>query len=243
MSRSAWSSAISPQHPPIPTLGHWTGGLVASIIMLAGGTAWIARETMPDPLPEEEVVEQMVVALGAPAQRLEPPPPPPPEAEPPPPEPPPPTRPTERAEDAPPPAPPPEPRVYYPPENTGLKASSGFNPDPGPPSPPPAPPPRVETLSRTFIDISTREYVSRVEYPYEALRRRIEGQGSILVVIDRKGRVLSWELSQSTGSRILDREISRVAKQVEQLDPLPANYGPSTAKLLIPFTFVMSAPG
>ena len=243
MSRNDWSSAISPQHPPVPRGHHWATGLFVSMIALSAATYIIADRSLPEPSSGETEVESVIVSLGAPAQRLEPPPPPPPDAPPPPEIPPEPQAPTERAEDAPPPEPPEQPRPILQPQPSDGRLSSGFGQGSGPPSPPapppPPPPPRVVELDQMFIDISTREYVSRVEYPYRALQRRIEGKGRLQVLIDRNGRVLEWNLIESTGSRILDTEIERVAKSVEQLDPLPEYYNRSTARLIIPFIFMM----
>jgi len=62
------------------------------------------------------------------------------------------------------------------------------------------------------------------------------------VVISRSGEVQSWEIIESTGQRLLDREIERVAKSVEQLDPLPDYYERPRAILIVPFSFVMDIP-
>ena len=237
MTRSRWISAISPFRPPVPRVWHWTGGLTVAVAALAGAVYFYAVENMPDPIDEDAELETMIVSLGAPAQRLEPPPPPPPDVPPPEPEPEP-QAPTERAEDAPPPEPPPQPRPVAPPAPSNSRPSSGFGTgtEPAPP-----PPPKVRQLDRTFIEISTREYVSRVSYPYEALRRNQQGQGQLLVLIDKNGRVLEWSLSVSTGHAILDREIERVAKQVDQLDPLPDDYAFQRARLNIPFNFILES--
>jgi len=234
MGTERWTSALSPHQPPVPRGHHWGAGLVISLAALATGIYLYARANLPDPVDEDEAPESVIVALGAPAQRLEEPPPPP--EEPPPPEPPEPQVPTERAEDAPPPAPPPQPRPVFQ-QPTNARPSSGFGTGTKPAPPPPPPPPKE--LSRQFIDISTYAYVSQVEYPYNAMRRQQEGTGRLMVVIDRSGVVRSWNLIRSTGHNLLDREIERVAKRVEQLDPLPPDWDRPTAKLIIPFTFVL----
>lgn len=230
-----WQSALSPFRPPVPTMAHWGAGTVSAAAALALAVYIIAERSLPDERPDEETPEPVIVALGAPAQRLEPPPPvetpqePPAE----------PQTPTERAEDAPPPEPPPEPRPAIPQAPDTGRLSSGFGPGAGDAPPPPPPPPRPVVLDQDFITMSTLEYVRRVNYPYEALRRNLQGTGRLLVRVDRSGRVLDWRISSSAGHRILDREIERVARQVRQLDPLPPEYTRSTADLIIPFAFVM----
>ncbi|MEO1787465.1 MAG: TonB family protein, partial [Pseudomonadota bacterium] len=171
----------------------------------------------------------------------DPPPPPPPDAPPPEPaaEP---QAPTERAEDAPPPAPPPQPRPVTPPAPSDGRLSSGFG-EPGPPSPgPPPPPPPPRDLDRSFVQYSVNQYIGRVRYPRDALKRQLQGTGRLRVVISRSGEVQSWEIIESTGQRLLDREIERVAKSVEQLDPLPDYYERPRAILIVPFSFVMDIP-
>ena len=238
MTGLVWSSAICPQRPPVPRLTHWGAGLTVALLALTAATWAVASSQLPEDTGEGAELESMIVSLGAPAQRLEPPPPPPEEAPPPPEIPPEPQVPTERAEDAPPPAPPPQPRQLAPQlPNTG-RLSSGFGHATGDPAPP-APPPRPVELQQRFIDISTAAYVAKVRYPYNALRARIEGQGKIVVVIDRTGAVRDWRLVESTGSALLDREIERVAGSVDRLDPLPDYYTRPTATLVIPFIFIM----
>lgn len=237
MSAKRWTSALSPAPPPVPGALQWGAGLAVALTALAGASYVYARENMPEPVADDAGLEEVIVSLGAPAQRLEPPPPPPPDAPPPDPEPP--QAPTERAEDAPPPEPPPKPRPVLPPAPSDGRLSSGFGTgtEPAPPAPPPPPPPR--RLDQRFIDISTVQYVSRVRYPQAALRRNIQGTGRLQVLIDRDGRVLEWKILQSAGHVLLDREIERVAGEVGRLDPLPAYYDRPTARLIIPFTFVM----
>lgn len=238
MSAKSWTSALSPHSPPVPKTLHWGASVIVSLAALATGIYGYAQANLPDRNGDEEVLESVIVSLGAPAQRLEEPPPPPPD-QPPPPEPTEPLVPMERAEDAPPPAPPPQPRPVFHSSNDG-RPSSGFGtgnkPAPPPPPLPPAPP---KELSRAFIDISTYAYVSRVQYPYNAMKRQQEGVGRLLVVINRAGVIQEWRLVRSTGHSILDREIERVAKQVEQLDPLPPDWDKPTASLIIPFSFVL----
>lgn len=238
MSRLRWSSAISPQPPPVPGAPHWAGGLLVSVTALACAVYLYAEEIRPEQDQSGPEIEEIIVTLGAPAQRLEAPPPsldtatPPTE----------PTAPTERSEDAPPPEAPPEPRAAFPQASSDGKLSSGFGTgtQPAPPPPPSPAPTQLVVLSKRFLDISTAAYASQVKYPFESLRRREEGDGQLQVVIDRQGRVLSSTLVRSTGHERLDREMERVAQRVEQLDPLPPDYYYPTATLTIPFSFIMS---
>ncbi|MAK63023.1 MAG: hypothetical protein CMK09_18795 [Ponticaulis sp.] len=144
----------------------------------------------------------------------------------------------ERAEDAPPPEAPPQPRPVFQPVVSG-PPSSGFGEGVGdaPPAPPPPLPPPPPRLNPDFTTISTKAYVSRVRYPRRAVLDQLEGLGMLAVTVERSGRVRGYNLRQSTGHRILDREILRVAEEVTQLDPLPVEYTLQSAVILIPFNF------
>ena len=244
MTGSRWSSAICETPPDAPGPIRWGSGLVISGISLFIALYIIADKAIPIPVVEDAEVEEIVVSLGAPARRLEPPPPELIPDEPPPEEPPAPQVKTERAEEAPPPEAPPEPRYFAPVETGPGPLSSGLGPGKPtapPPAPPPPPPPPPPVIDRHFVAMSTAEYVSRVQYPYDALRHKIEGHGAIAVRIDRNGRVLTWQMTQSTGHAVLDREIKRVASQVKQLDPLPDTYPLAQCTLIIPFSFVLAS--
>jgi periplasmic protein TonB len=57
-------------------------------------------------------------------------------------------------------------------------------------------------------------------YPEEARRRGEEGRTAVRFTVDRSGRVLDVELSQSSGSAILD-EAARAMLRGATLPPLP----------------------
>lgn len=241
-----WASALSPHEPPVPKRWHWGAGLAASAALLgvlaivAAGQATMDESTASDEAP-------VLVSLGGGAQRLEPPPPAPPDA---------PAQPNEgpvaeRAADAPPVTAPPLPRAA--PnwtQGTGGQFSSGTGAGPPRPAAPPAaartsppPPPRPAPsppgVSERYIQFSNALYASKVQYPPEALRREEQGRGLIRIVVARDGRVLRWRFAQSTGHRLLDREIERVATEVKQVDPLPSDYPADTAEVTIQFAFVL----
>lgn len=234
---SAWSSAIAPSPPPIPKGWHWAAGIACAALVLV---AYSLRHAGSDEIVLAAEEEQVIVSLGGPARRLEVPPAEVQTAE---------EAPVvaERAEDAPPPAPPAEPRVVAGSRDGDGRASSGAGgigtgpplPLPPPPPAPPPPPPQVTEVSRQFVEISIRAYTSRIVYPGGSLDRGEEGRGVLRVTIARDGRVKDWNIIRSTGHSRLDREITRVANLVPRLDPLPANFARSEAKVDIPITFAI----
>lgn len=59
------------------------------------------------------------------------------------------------------------------------------------------------------------------EYPERAMRRRIEGENRIRLVIMRDGTVLEARMVSSSGSSILDRETERLIERVRKFPPFP----------------------
>ncbi|WP_299322919.1 energy transducer TonB [Parasphingopyxis sp.] len=235
---TSWTSAIAPEHPPIPKDWHWMAGLGVAALILVATALGFAERAIPD---AGEDVEAMVVSLGGGARTLEPPPPGVETTDQP-------SVPAERAEDAPPPTAPPQPRALPSFSASDGRPSSGTgagripSPPPAARPPPPPPPARTTQLSRRFIDISQRAYMGRIVYPRDALSRQQQGTGILRVVIDRSGRVVEWQLVQSTGHRRLDAEIERVAREVRQLDPLPSDYAGNRAEARIPIIFFIEYP-
>lgn len=75
------------------------------------------------------------------------------------------------------------------------------------------------------------------EYPYRARLRREEGTALLYFVVDRDGRVRDYELRQSTGHALLDRE---VLAMIERAQPLPRARGhlnPVALEMIVPVRF------
>ncbi len=86
---------------------------------------------------------------------------------------------------------------------------------------PPAAPPTPVNAGAHYDAISTAIYSGLIRYPPSALRAGLEGLGVLRVVVDRTGKVLSWEIEKSTGHDVLDTEIKRVARKVHAIDSIP----------------------
>jgi protein TonB len=78
------------------------------------------------------------------------------------------------------------------------------------------------------------------KYPSRARRRHQEGTALLYFVLDRQGNVLKHELRESTGYRLLDREILRMLKRAQPLPPMPASMPQTTLELLAPIQFKLS---
>ena len=115
-----------------------------------------------------------------------------------------------------------------------------------------APPPRiaapVATPSADAVAASTGEgkasYLGELlaqlnrfkQYPPQARAAHIEGVVMLHFVLDRSGRLLSAEISQSSGRPALDREALALIVRAQPLPPMPAEMGP-TLDAVLPINF------
>ncbi len=91
------------------------------------------------------------------------------------------------------------------------------------------------------------EYYSRLiawlerykEYPRRAKKRHMEGTTYLYFVMDRAGSVLRHSIRQSSGYKILDREIEAMLSRAQPLPPFPEDLQTSQLELVIPFQFIL----
>ena len=89
------------------------------------------------------------------------------------------------------------------------------------------------------------DYLARVqawiekhkEYPYRARLRREEGTALLYFVVDRHGRVRDYELRQSTGHALLDREVLAMIERAQPLPRVPSLLNPVTLEMIVPVRF------
>lgn len=74
-------------------------------------------------------------------------------------------------------------------------------------------------------------------YPQEAVRMGIEGVTPVKIVFNRKGEVVSKELLQSSGSKILDSEVLRTLDMVGPVGSFPKGYAKDTFTLIAFFHY------
>jgi protein TonB len=67
-------------------------------------------------------------------------------------------------------------------------------------------------------------------YPYEAVRRGIEGEAWVAVTLDARGRVIAARLERGSGHAILDEAAVRAARSLKSV---PAGAG----ETVLPVTF------
>ncbi|MBF2760983.1 MAG: energy transducer TonB [Ectothiorhodospiraceae bacterium AqS1] len=74
-------------------------------------------------------------------------------------------------------------------------------------------------------------------YPKRARRRQQEGTAMLRIVMDRQGRIVIYELIESTGHRLLDKELRSMIERASPLPPIPAGMTGSRLEVRIPIAF------
>ncbi len=77
------------------------------------------------------------------------------------------------------------------------------------------------------------------EYPRRARRRRQEGTALLYFVMDRTGKVLRHEIRQSSGHRLLDREVLAMLERAQPLPAMPDSMVSNRLQLVVPVRFAL----
>lgn len=89
------------------------------------------------------------------------------------------------------------------------------------------------------------DYLTRVqawlekhkEYPFRARLRREEGTALLYFVVDGNGRVRDYELRQSTGHTLLDREVLAMIERAQPLPRILGHLNPVALEMIVPVRF------
>ena len=107
------------------------------------------------------------------------------------------------------------------------------------------------TLSQGFISdsgVSTtfkasyRATISAIlkrhkRYPSRALRRGQEGTVSITFIIGKDGNLTGWRITDSSGYRVLDKEVEKMLKRAAPFPPFPGDMEQESITLALPVDF------
>lgn len=77
------------------------------------------------------------------------------------------------------------------------------------------------------------------EYPRRAQLRRQEGTALLYFVMDRDGRVITHRLEESSGHRLLDREVEEMIKRAQPLPKMPDHMDQAELELVVPVQFFL----
>lgn len=77
------------------------------------------------------------------------------------------------------------------------------------------------------------------EYPRRARARGQEGTVMLYFRVDRQGRVLGYQIRQSSGHRALDDEVESMIQRAQPLPPMPDSMAKDTMELVVPVQFLL----
>jgi len=77
-------------------------------------------------------------------------------------------------------------------------------------------------------------------YPRAARRRNLEGVATLSFTVNAAGNVLRYEVVNSSGYEVLDREVANMLQRAEPLPALPRDLGRATLDITIPIRFELA---
>ncbi len=77
-------------------------------------------------------------------------------------------------------------------------------------------------------------------YPRSARRRRLEGVALLTFTLNADGEVLQFEVTESAGYEVLDREVINMLKRAEPLPRFPAGLNQTVREFEIPIRFELA---
>ena len=210
-SLAMWLTLPSPSPLPLPQEQALRVSLLASIAETVVNPPPVLPEPPPKPAPPPRPAPDPIVQEAPPEKPA-----PEPEPEPPPPEP----RQVERE-----PAPAPQPEAA---------------PEIVQPSPPEvSTTPLDETAMARYEQLLIAWLEKHKKYPRRAKRLRIEGEGSLRILIDRTGRTLQVALEERTGNRLLDKAALEMTRRADPFPPMPENDPRQEMEFIVPVSFVL----
>lgn len=109
---------------------------------------------------------------------------------------------------------------------------------------PPAPPSQVSAPVRdtgesraTYLGLLLAQLNRFKHYPPQARSAHIEGVVMLHFVLDRSGKVLSAQISKSSGRPVLDREALALIGRAQPLPAMPAQMSGDTLDAIVPVDF------
>lgn len=106
--------------------------------------------------------------------------------------------------------------------------------------PPPAPAnPEAETRAATYFGKLLAWLDRHKHYPRAARKNRVEGVVYLHFVMDRSGKVLSYQIDKSSGAALLDQAALDMIRRADPLPPIPDDIPDETLDLVVPVEFFM----
>jgi len=76
-------------------------------------------------------------------------------------------------------------------------------------------------------------------YPRSALKKELEGSAKVKISIDRSGAIQNFDVTQSTGHDVLDKEVGKLIKRIDPLPSPPDALPDSNLTFVLPLTWAL----
>lgn len=97
----------------------------------------------------------------------------------------------------------------------------------------------VPGAKQDYLSVLSAWLERHKQYPARAQRRRQEGTVYLRFVVDREGRVLTYQIKGSSGYALLDREVEKMIRRATPLPAMPNELVQSRLELVVPVSFYM----
>jgi len=115
---------------------------------------------------------------------------------------------------------------------SGAKAGQNAGDGPGQQSGGGSPGERADYLARLQLWLERHK-----KYPRKAERRRQEGTAKLFFIMSRDGTVLDFRIEESSGHRLLDREVEAMIRRAQPLPVMPGFIDGQKLELVVPVVF------
>lgn len=115
---------------------------------------------------------------------------------------------------------------------SGSKAGQNAGDGPGQQSGGGSPGERADYLARLQLWLERHK-----KYPRKAERRRQEGTAKLFFIMSRDGTVLDFRIEESSGHRLLDREVEAMIRRAQPLPVMPGFIDGQKLELVVPVVF------
>jgi len=93
----------------------------------------------------------------------------------------------------------------------------------------------IKSWQKKIVKLVAKKQV----YPRAAMRKELEGRAKVSVMIDRSGAIQNFDLVQSTGHAVLDKEVPKLMGRISPLPTPPASLSDAQLTFVLPLSWVI----
>ena len=97
----------------------------------------------------------------------------------------------------------------------------------------------TENIRNSYFANISAMLAQAKRYPKRAVRRKQEGTVKVNLVIDRNGELVSFDITQSSRHRVLDREVERMIQRSAPFPEIPVAIAGNTLSITVPVAFFL----